>query len=96
MPDYSKGKIYKILNTIDDEIYVGSTIDTLSARMAKHRSEINTTQKHKYKLYEHMKGIGCNQFYIELIEYFDCSSVEELRAKEGEWIRAIATLNKKD
>ena len=37
MPDYSKGNIYKILNSIDDETYVGSTIKTLSQRMAQHR-----------------------------------------------------------
>ena len=40
MPGYSKGKIYKILNTIDDEIYVGSTCETLSQRMARHRSDM--------------------------------------------------------
>ena len=40
MPDYSKGKIYKILNNIDNEIYVGSTIKTLSQRMACHRSNL--------------------------------------------------------
>ena len=41
MPDYSKGKIYKILDSIDDEIYVGSTTETLGARMAKHRASRN-------------------------------------------------------
>ena len=40
MPDYSKGKIYKMLNTIDDEIYVGSTIETLRQRMATHRGQV--------------------------------------------------------
>jgi len=32
MPDYSKGKIYKILNNIDDDIYVGSTTETLGQK----------------------------------------------------------------
>ena len=36
MPDCSKGKMYKKLNTIDDDIYVGSTVETLSQRMTKH------------------------------------------------------------
>ena len=40
MPDYSKGKIYKILNTIDDEIYIGSTCETLGQRMSKHRHRL--------------------------------------------------------
>ena len=92
MPDYSKGKIYKILNTIDDEIYVGSTIETLSMRMAKHRSKVNV--KPHYKLYEHMNKLGVDNFYIELIENFPCNDIYELRAREGHFIREIATLNK--
>ena len=35
MTDYSKGKIYKILNTIYDKIYVGSTVETLGAENGK-------------------------------------------------------------
>ena len=93
MPDYSKGKIYKILNTIDDEIYVGSTIETLSMRMAKHRSKVNV--KPHYKLYEHMNKLGVDNFYIELIENFPCNDIYELRAREGHFIREIGTLNKR-
>ena len=48
MPDYSKGKIYKMLNTIDYEIYVGSTIETLGQRMAKHRSFVKKREDLKY------------------------------------------------
>ena len=42
-----------------------------------------------------MNEIGCDAFYIELIENCPCSSKDELRAKEGEWIRRIGTLNKR-
>ena len=35
--NYAKGKIYKIANDIDDEIYVGSTCQSLSKRMGIHR-----------------------------------------------------------
>ena len=44
MPDYSKNNIYKILNTIDDEIHVGSTVKTLGQRMAQHRYNIKTNR----------------------------------------------------
>ena len=40
MPDYQNGKIYKILNNIDGDIYVGSTINALSHRMAQHRCDM--------------------------------------------------------
>eukprot|EP00971_Amphidinium_carterae_P245450 4873935-Amphidinium_carterae.1 len=40
-----------------------------------------------------MRDIGVENFYIELIETFPCASKEELRAREGHWIREIGTLN---
>ena len=92
MPDYSKGKIYKILNNIDDEIYVGSTVETLSMRMGKHRYDMKR-QPH-YKLYKHMHELGVENFYIELIENCPCNDIYELRAREGYFIREIGTLNK--
>ena len=92
MPDYSKGKIYKILNSIDDEIYVGSTIEALSRRMTRHRSLANTNPYNK--LYKHMIDIGIDKFYIELVENYPCNDVYELIAREGYYIRENGTLNK--
>ena len=37
MPNYNNGKIYKIYNTITDDIYIGATTQLLSARMREHR-----------------------------------------------------------
>ena len=79
MTDYSKGKIYKILNNIDDEIYIGSTSETLSRRMTRHRSLANTNPYNK--LYKHMIYIGIDKFYIELVENYPCNNKDELRAK---------------
>ena len=79
MPDYSKGKIYKVLNTIDDEIYVGSTIETLGQRMAKHRSDLKRRPNHN--IYKHMNELGAGNFYIELIDNYYCNDVYELRAR---------------
>ena len=56
MPDYSTCKIHDMLNTIDDEIYVGSTIETLGVRMAKHRCSMKSETQ--YKLYKHMHDLG--------------------------------------
>ena len=40
--DYKNGKIYCIRNTLDDNIYVGSTTQPLSKRMVKHRCDAKT------------------------------------------------------
>ena len=79
------------MNDVDDTVYVGSTVVGLSDRKSKHRWEAKRNSK--YKVHDHMRNVGVEHFYIELIENYPCNNIEELTAKEGEWIRAIGTLN---
>ena len=90
--DYNNGKIYALRNSINDEIYVGSTTQRLSKRLYKHKSDMKTR---KSKLYDFMNSIGAEHFYIELVENYPCNSKEELERREGQIIRQIATLNQK-
>ena len=88
MPDYQDGKIYKILNPITDDIYIGSTTQSLCNRMKKHRdSHRHDTKKSHFKIYQAFSEHGVENFYIELIEKCPCSCKEELLAREGHWIR---------
>ena len=92
--DYSKAKIYKIFNTIDDEIYVGSTCcPLLSQRLAKHKSLVGQKKQKIYgqgKLYPKMLEIGKEHFFIELLfEFTDCQNKHQLRKKEGEYITQL-------
>lgn len=41
MPDYSTGKIYKIINPQNEVVYIGSTVDKLCRRFAKHKHRGN-------------------------------------------------------
>ena len=91
MGDYNKGKIYQIKNTIDDDVYVGSTIAPLSRRMVKHK--YSAKQQTHYPLYQKMNEYGFDKFFMELIEEYPCNNKEELRAREGHYIRERATLN---
>ena len=90
--DYNNGKIYQILNNINDEVYVGSTIQPLSKRLHCHKSHSDSLVR-KNKLHELMRTIGKNNCYIELIENYPCNTKEELFAREGHYIRERATLN---
>ena len=76
MPDYQQGKIYKVLNTIDNEIYVGSTCEVLSQRMARHRPHVKF--KPHFKLYKHMHELGVEHLYTEPIEDYPCERNEQL------------------
>jgi hypothetical protein len=94
--DYKNGKIYKILNDITDDVYVGSTCQPLSKRMAEHRKSLNgaTVLKSKKRLlYDKMRAVGKDHFYIELIEEYPCDNIEQLLKREGCYIREIGTLN---
>eukprot|EP00438_Fugacium_kawagutii_P018336 Skav212485 [mRNA] locus=scaffold385:584863:585342:- [translate_table: standard] len=94
MLDYSKAKIYQVLNDVDDDVYIGATCQSLSMRMAGHRRTKNLTGKNKnMKLYQKMRELGEEHFYIELVEETPCENKEQLRAIEGEYIRSIGTLN---
>jgi len=92
--DYSKGKIYKITNDFNDDIYVGSTCDTLVKRFSGHKTDINNDKKKNRPLYTLMNEIGFNRFRIQLICDYPCEDKYQLRQKEGEYIRLLGTLNK--
>eukprot|EP00438_Fugacium_kawagutii_P033389 Skav211635 [mRNA] locus=scaffold2262:154654:155253:- [translate_table: standard] len=67
--------------------YIGSTCQTLAQRMAQHRRGMTTKQLQHLKLYQAMREMGKENFYIELIENYPCQSQDELFKKEGERIR---------
>ena len=87
MKDYSKGKIYKLWNEIDDRIYIGSTCQTLAQRMGEHRRCINKTRDKNFKLYQYMTEVGVDNFKIELLEECECENNDQVRKREGECIR---------
>ena len=86
---YQRGKIYTVRCYDDDTlIYVGSTIQPLSARMATHRSNKTCS------LYQYVNG-NWDNWYIELYEEYPCNNKQILEKREGEIIRLIGNINKK-
>ena len=83
MPDYSKGKIYKICSDDPDinDVYIGSTIQELRTRLLKHiwdfKNLLNDCSSRK--LFE---NYGTDTFRIELIEIYPCESKKELLIRE--------------
>ena len=91
--DYSKAKIYQIINDVSDDIYIGSTCQPLSKRMAEHRTSMRSKRDSHIKRYQKMEEIGVEHFIIELIEETPCENIEQLRAIEGKYIRKLGTKN---
>lgn len=92
MPDYSKGKVYKLWSPLGDLIYIGSTTQSLSKRLGGHRGSFKmnkgTTSKYLFEEY------GIDQVKIELIENCPCNSKMELMRREGYFIKTLNCVNK--
>lgn len=92
MNKYQTGKIYKLVNTVDDDIYIGSTHHPLTVRLSLHKSHRKIKNS---KVYQHLNEIGIENVRIELIEDYPCTSKKELEDRERYWIENMKpALNK--
>ncbi len=82
MIDYQLGKIYTLVNTINNTVYVGSTTrKNLSSRMGQHRGSANNLTLNS-SIYTAMRALGIQNFRIVLHHNFPCNSKDELEAEE--------------
>jgi len=90
--NYKNGKIYKITSDQTDQIYIGSSVQTLKRRFADHKSSYKNYNGNKYMTsFEILKYENCQ---IELLEEFPCNNRTELHRKEGEWQKKLNCVNK--
>jgi len=91
--NYHNSKIYRIINDVDDKIYIGSTVSELRKRFDDHkRMSINTAGSTKSKLYNIMYEIGIDHFKIVLVEDYKCENKDQLNAREQYWIEFYNTI----
>lgn len=84
---YAHGKVYKLVNDIDAEIYVGSTCLPLHKRLYTHKKKAK--EKPDRNVYQHLNEIGFDNVQIILIENYACDSKEVLLARERHWIDTL-------
>jgi group I intron endonuclease len=93
MNRYENGKIYKLVNDVDNEIYVGSTCLPLAKRLHIHRNK--SYERTSTLVYQHMNRIGRKNIKIILVEMFSCVNKLELEKRERYWIDQLQpALNK--
>lgn len=81
---YQNGKIYKLVNNVDDNIYIGSTCSPLHQRLSKHK---HSSKVHPYRnVYKHINEVGWENTQIILIEKYPCNDIDELLQRERYWI----------
>lgn len=85
MPDYSKGKIYK-LQCEDGHYYIGSTCDSLRGRLWDHK---DASQTKPWRVYTHINTLGWDKVTIVLVEEFPCENRDQLRQREDFYIQQV-------
>ena len=77
---------------------IGSTVETLSARMAKHRNHYRHYQNgltRPISAFLIFDKFGIEHCVIELIQEVPCETKEHMRRIEGEYIRNMECVNKR-
>ena len=101
MPDYSRGKVYKIepiMEHEEHEIYIGSTsLKYLSSRMTYHKTSYNRWKSNshgKIMSFDLFDKYGFDNCVITLIENVNANTKEELLQKERHYIQSMKCINK--
>ena len=85
MSDYSKGKIYKIECNITNDVYYGSTVQSLSQRLTLHKYSRNC---------QAINIIDRGNYTCKIIEEYPCNSKYELEQRERYYIENNMCINK--
>ena len=85
MPDYSQAKIYKIECNMTNEVYYGSTTQSLGMRLAIHKYS---------KQCRAIDIIDRGNFNMKVLEEYPCNSKKELETRERWYIENNQCINK--
>jgi len=81
---YEEGKIYKLVSKNTNQIYIGSTINSLSSRLSQHVHHYRLYKLGKYNYLTSFIILDAGDYSVELIEKYPCSGIKELNVREGQ------------
>ena len=84
MPNYQHAKIYKIVSE-NNEVYIGSTTQTLAQRKAQHKKHKTASCKH----------FDFTQSKIVLVEEYPCENKEQMFRREYEITQEVECINQR-
>jgi hypothetical protein len=96
MNRYNNGKIYKIVDNTNGNIYIGSTCEpTLARRLAGHRGYFNSYLKGgSVSKVSYFKILENNDYSIVLLEEYPCETKDQLLSRERYYIENNDCVNK--
>ncbi len=92
--DYSQAKIYKITNDFNNDVWIGTTCDTLVKKFSVHKAEALRNLRKDCIIQKLIRENGFDRFRIQLIEDFPCEDLYQLRQRQGHNIRELKAINK--
>ena len=84
--DYKNSRIYRIICDNTNEMYIGSTCQSLSKRLAKHVSHLKLWKKGKSRFISSFPLLERGNYKIVLIEEYPCENKEQLCLRERHYI----------
>jgi hypothetical protein len=86
--------IYKLVSNIqnDDNVYIGSTENTLTKRKSQHKS--SSKSKPHLRVYQYFNAIGWDNVSIIEVEAVEFNTRNELLTRERHFIDLMGNLNK--
>lgn len=94
MPDYQLGKIYKIVDNTNNNVYIGSTCKSLKRRLSGHVGDYKKFIKGNRENTTSFDIIKNDDYDIILIDNYSCDYKDELLARERYWCKKIKCVNK--
>ena len=94
MVNYNDGKIYKIIDNTNDNIYIGSTTQRLSKRLYEHKRDAKCYFRNGKNYITSFDIIKNNNYQIILIENVICDTKEQLLKRERFYIENTKCINK--
>lgn len=82
----NSGNIYKLVNSVDDAVYIGSTTQSLAQRLSKHKTASRDPRYANQRVYMHLSDIGWRNVSIVLLEEWGAEDRDDLREREQHWL----------
>lgn len=87
MKEIETFEVYRLLNIVNNKIYIGSTTSGSGRRFKKHVADA-LANKDNYPIHQAIREFGEDSFNLSVIEF--CNSLEEMNKREAFY---VATLN---
>ena len=90
------GKVYKIICSQSNDVYIGSTFNTLRDRWRDHKNRYRQYQKNNSRnmsIHTYFDKYGIEHFKIILIKEYEVIDRKHLESKEQLWINKLTNIN---